>query len=484
MRAEAFVPRPHQKPAIRWLVERAEAALLLEPGLGKTTCFLKAYQACKKARAVNKALVVAPKRVCREVWAGPNGEPTKFTDFAGLRVALLHGDEKQDAFESDADLYVINPDGLPWLTKEQRLRSLLQRGVDLLIVDELSKFKDAQTQRFKLLKPYLRYFKRRWGGTGSPAPNGLIDLFGQAYIVDGGKSLGQYVTQYRQRFFVPSGFGGYDWKLQEGAEERIYEAIKPWALSMRAADHLDLPPLVERKLYVTLPEKVRRTYEQLEEAMFAALDDETITAANAAVATNKCRQVASGGIYVDTEGAELETATGRRRGEAKRKVVELHDAKTEALVELVETLQGQPLLVGYEYEHDLERIRAALGDVPAINGASRDKDVTEMIRAWNAGELPVLCGHPKAMAHGLNLQGGSGSHFAWYTLPWSQEDYDQAVRRIYRQGTKAKTVFVHQLVARDTVDEVVAATLASKTRGQNALMEALKAYVRQKRRAA
>jgi SNF2 family DNA or RNA helicase len=468
---------------VSWLVQRPEAALLADPGLGKTSVSLKAIQTMVKAKVVRKALVVAPLRVAQLVWThDEGGELGRWADFQDLRVALLHGPQKEEALAVDADVYVINFDGLPWLIAEGRLAKLFKRGLDLLLVDELSRFKHPQTKRFKLFKSWVGRFKRRWGLTGSPASNGLIDLFGQLYVLDLGRALGQYITHYRHEYFLPSGFGGYTWKLQDKAEKRIYKAIKPLALSTRAADHLDLPRLLEQDLWVELPNEIRPRYDELQEDLITVLNDQRVSAANAAVASGKCRQVASGGLYVE----EAVAADYKVEGAIKlpgRKTLQLHDAKTEALVDLVEELQGQPLLVLYEFHHDLERIRAALGDdaAPAIAGGSTTKDVARLVRAWNRGELPVLCGHPASMGHGLNLQGGGCAHVAWYTLTWDLELYDQAIRRVYRQGTTAARVVVHRILARKTVDETVARVITTKRQRQEKLLDALRADLRRRR---
>lgn len=472
--SEKWKPARYQSAGVRWLMQRRAAALLWDPGLRKTSCALAAFCKLQKMGGANKALIIAPLRVAQLVWAH-TGEVGKWQDFEHLRVSLLHGAGKDDALEEDADLYVINPDGLPWLTSEGRMQQLLRRGVDHLLVDELSQFKDARTRRFKLLKPWLPRFNRRWGFTGSPAANGLIDLFGQIYVLDMGAALGRYITHYRSTYFYPTGYGGYTFALQEGAEKKIYRQLKPVASSKRAEDYLDLPPLVEQNLYVTLSPKVRKLYDDLEKDLIAQLDRVEIVASNAAVASGKCRQVASGGVYRDLD---LEESLARR---TDREAVHLHDEKTKALADLVAELQGQPLLVLYEFHHDLERIRRALGDVPAINGRTRQADLVRIVAEWNAGKLPVLCGHPKAMGHGLNLQ-DRGNHMAWYSLPWSFELYDQSVRRLYRSG-QTNRVVVHRLLARDTVDEALIKALASKKRTQNDLFDALKAYARNRKEA-
>jgi len=463
-RGEKWVPAKCQRDMVKWLVGRPEAALFADPGLRKTSCTLAAFLALRKAGGVHKALVIAPLRVCELVWS-QDGEVGRWADFQHLRVSLLHGPDKNDALEVDADLYVVNPDGLAWLVTEGRLKDLQRRGVDLLVIDELAAFKHTKTKRFKTLRPWLGRFRRRWGLTGSPVANGLLDLFGQVYALDLGRSLGQFLTHYRHAYFLPTGFGGFEWKLQVGAEKKIYKRLKPLALSLRASDHLDLPKLVEQDLFVTLPPKAQKAYDDLEEELITYLDQGKVTAANAAVASGKCRQVTGGAVYAD-DNATL-------NGGTRRKVHHLHEAKVEALVELVDELQGAPLLICYEFQHEIERIRAALGDVPVINGQSKSADVLAAVKAWNTGGLKLLGGQPQAMSHGLNLQSGGCCHLCWFTLPWAQDIYAQANARLHRSGQKNR-VIVHRLLARKTIDEVVARALTSKTRVQDALLDALK----------
>jgi SNF2 family DNA or RNA helicase len=453
----------YQKAMTRWLVSHPEAALFADPGLGKSSCALAAFKALKHAGGSHKALIIAPLRVAENVWSNI-GELGKWEDFAGLSVSHLLGTRKERdaAFKRDADIYVLNFDGIPWLVEQNKIFELIRRGVDLLIIDELSKFKHPRTKRFKLIKPFLSAFKRRWGLTGSPTANGLLDLFGQIFVLDLGKRLGPYITHFRFEHFLPCGFKGYEWKPKDGAEESIYKKLSTIALATRATDHLDLPDLVEEDIWVSLPPKAYKTYKEVEDNLITQIEQGKIIAANAAVAAGKCRQIASGGIYLEVGEDAL-----------KRTSVQIHDAKTEALVDLVEELQGAPLLVAYAFHHDLDRIRKALGkNVPALNGNTSSKEAAYLIAAWNRGELPILCGHPASMGHGLNLQ-GSGSHIAWYSLTWDFEQVDQTVRRVYRQGQKNR-VIVHKILARHTVDEVICQALASKKRGQDAIFEALK----------
>lgn len=478
--SKPWQPHAYQKKAVKFLLEHAASALFLDPGLGKTSITLAAIKLLKQKKLLDKVLLIAPLRVCYSVWPK---EVSKWTDFGGLKVAVLHGPRKDEALKSDADVYVINPEGLGWLLQAKKtetaqgktktkvevdLRRFKNLGFDTLVVDELSKFKHINTNRFKGLKLVLNTFRRRWGLTGSPASNGLLDLFGQCYILDQGRTLGSYISHYRMKYFVPS-HDGFSWNIREGAEDEIYERINPLALRMAADDYLDMPALIENNIRVDLPSDVMAMYNQLEEDLIAKLDSKVIVASTAAAASMKCRQVANGGIYLDHEVQAL-----IKLPKSKREWVNLHTEKVDALADLIDELQGSPLLVAYDFEHDLDRLREKLGqDVPYIGGGVSAKRSAELEHLWNAGKLPVLLGHPQAMAHGLNLQ-EMGNHVCWHSLTWDYELYDQFIRRVLRQGNKSKKVFVHHIMARGTVDDVVLAAVKSKRRGQNALFDALK----------
>lgn len=477
-----WTPHTYQRRAVKWLLEHPEAALLLDLGLGKTAIALEAFQALRRAGGARRALVVAPRRPAQLVWSH-EGEVGKWDQFQSLRVALLHGDDKDDALGADADLYVINYDGLAWLAKRDGFRRLLARGVDVLIFDELSKLKHPRTQRMRLLKPWLGRFRRRWGLTGSPASRSLMDLFGQVFALDLGRRLGRYITHYRQKYFYPTGFGGFEWRPQPDAEKQIFAALRDLALAMRSQDHLDLPDLVERNVWVDLPSDARRVYDELEDELIAQVEGGVVMAKNAAVAASKCCQVASGGVYREvfdgpptTEG-EFTVQSGRRE------TVHIHDAKTEALVDLVEECQGAPVVILYDFQHDLERLRGALGaDVPVLGGGTSDRDAMTIVRQWNEGALPLLLGHPGSMGHGLNMQAAGCGHIIFYTTTWDRELYDQVIGRFRRQGATVDRVFVHRILARDTVDEAKVKSLAAKNRTQRAVFDALVSRWRNRRR--
>lgn len=482
---QQWVPKNYAKRAAKFLLENRSGALFLDPGLGKTSISLAAVKILLKKKLMTKILVIAPKRVCYLVWPK---EVAKWKDFHNIRVSVLHGPNKQEALDADADIYVINPEGLEWLfqvvkTKRETRTGKIQTdisidlkrwkklGFDALIIDELSKFKDPSRIRFRMLKMVHHTFSWRWGLTGSPAPNGLMDLFGQCYILDQGRTFGQYITHYRNEFFTAS-YNGYGWKLLPGAAEKIYNRVKPLALRMASADYLEMPALVENNIYVELPPAAREIYDEMEKDLLANLEGGTVTAANTAVASGKCRQIASGGIYHGHEMLDLVLGKGKP---AKRETSELHNAKTEALEDLIEEIQGAPILVAYDFQHDLERLQKHFGGkVPVIGGGVGMKETTNIEKKWNAGEIPLLFAHPQAMAHGLNLQGCS-QHVCWYSLTWDYELYDQFIRRILRQGNTHSRVFVHHILAEDTIDDLVMLpSLKAKRAGQNALFEALK----------
>jgi SNF2 family DNA or RNA helicase len=470
-------PHKYQKKSIKFLLEHSAAMLLLDPGLGKTSIVLAALMFLLRRKLIEKVLLVAPLRVCHSVWPR---ELKKWADFHELRAVVLHGPKKDELIHEPADIYIVNPDGLPWLlgmNKEKTetgktrvsidVKSWKDLGFDTLVIDELSKFKDSGTQRFKAIKQVLPTFGRRWGLTGSPASNGLLDLFGQCFIIDEGRSLGRFITHYRSKYFVPA-WDGYSWNLKDGADKQIYKRIKPLALRMAAEDYIDMPQLIENDVMVTLPKEARRIYDTLEDALFVEIKKKVVVAANAAVASMKCRQVANGGVYVDPAMVSM-----MKLSKSKREWIDLHDEKLEAIADLVDELQGEPLLVAYDFEHDLARLKARLGKkTPHIGGGVSTKAALDLEGLWNAGKLPVLLGHPQSLAHGLNLQ-GAGRHIAWHSLTWNFELYDQFNRRVRRQGQKAKQVFVHHIISENTVDEDVLTALRAKNKGQQALFTAL-----------
>lgn len=451
---EHWNPHKYQRKAVKFVIQQGAAALFLDPGLGKTSIFLAAVKILKKEKLINKVLIIAPLRVCYLVWPK---EVVKWHDFKDLKVQILHGKDKEKNLYKEADIYLINPEGLTWLVTH----NLKKLGFDMLGIDESSKFKAANTKRFKQLKLLLPIFRRRVIMTGTPSPNGMMDLFSQIFILDGGAALGRFITHYRNNYFYPTGFGGYEWKLQNGAEQKIQNAIKPLVLRMEAKDYLELPELIENNIYVELPAEARHAYKEMEDELFVDLAKGDIVAANAAAASMKCRQIANGGVYDEDRG-----------------VHQLHMEKAEAVKDLIEELQGTPALVAYDFEHDLGRLQKVLGkNVPYIGGGVSPKRSQEIEKAWNAGEIPVLLGHPASVAHGLNLQ-NAGNHVIWHSLTWNFENYDQFNKRILRQGSKHKKVFVHHIIAEKTVDVAILTALKFKDNTQKSLLAGLKEYMK------
>jgi SNF2 family DNA or RNA helicase len=398
---------------------------------------------------ISKALVIAPLRVAENVW---DVEAKKWDHLKHLRVAKVLGSEKKriQALASNADIYVINRENTKWLVDYYKK----DWPFDMLVLDELSSFKSHRAKRFKALRKVRPLCKRVVGLTGTPAPNGLIDLWAQVYLLDSGQRLGKTISGYRERYFLPDKRNQhviFSYKPKEGAEEAIYKKLSDICISMKNRDYLTLPERMDNILGINLPPKVLEQYRQLERDLLLPLLEGDIVAGSAAVLTNKLLQITGGAVY--DEG---------------KKVQILHDEKLKALEDLVEAANGKPVLVYYNYRHELERIQKQF--------LCRVLDTAKDMEDWNKGEIPVMLAHPASAGHGLNLQKG-GSTIIWFGLPWSLELYQQANARIHRQGQK-NTVVVHHLVAKETIDEDVMQVLAKKQAGQEALLQAVKARVR------
>lgn len=458
------------------MLERGAAALFLDPGLGKTSITAAVCKILKRDKQMRGVLVIAPLRPAKLVWPA---EFSKWEDFNDMSVGVLHGDRKLKVLQEDHDIYVINHAGLPWLFERKKVGKVWKYGLteagklmmqkcNILVMDELSKFKHTDTLRFKLIKPHLPKFDRRYGLTGSPASNGLLDLFGQCYVLDGGRSLGQFITHYREQYFSPTDKTGFTYRIKSGAEELIYERVRPLALRMEAADHLELPQLRTLPIKMDLPASVRKTYDEMEDTFLTLIQDELITSANSASAKMMLRQMCSGAVYK----GRVDPITGIARA-GKREWLHLHDEKLDAMEDLMDELQGQQLLIGYEFQHDAERILKRWPKIPHFGKS--EKEDARIEAAWNAGELPWALGHPASIGHGLNLQSSSAHNVAWFTMTWDYELYDQFIRRILRQGNKAQFINCYQFMMRNTVEEsLVAWLLKSKKKTQDDLLFALK----------
>lgn len=469
-------PTAYMKRAVKWILEHPTCGLFLDPGLRKTSITLGAFRILKAKGMARRMLVVAPLRVAYNVWPS---EVDKWAQFQDLNIVVLHGDDKCDELldRDDVDIYVINPEGLDWLLgrpgkkrgqvlpNNERFKRL---DCQMFVLDESSKFKNTQTKRFKILRPFLPKFLRRVILTGSPAPRNYLDLFGQVYIMDLGASLGEYITHYRMKYFNPTGFGGYTWVLRDGADKLIQDKVRPYVMRMEAEDHIEMPELVENNIWVDLPPEARTIYDEMEDDLLLILEGgEVLSAPTASAARGKCAQIAGGAVYKNPEGMEV-------RG--KMDFITVHDEKIDALKEFLEERQGQPTLVFYWYQHEAVRIQKALGGkIPDISQASL-KAGKEIENAWNRNEIPVLLANPASVGHGLNMQEGNAQHVFWYTLPDDYDIYDQAIRRLRRSGNKASHVFSHRCMARKTVDVAKAKMLAKKGANQKDFLDAMKSY--------
>lgn len=436
---------------------------------------LAALKLLKRDEQLSGALIVAPLRVAKMVWTE---EASKWEDFKDISVGVLWGPKKDKVLEEDHLVYTINYEGLPWLFSRKKVGKvwktelteagkLLMSKVNVVVFDELTRMKNRQGQRFKAIEPWLPKFHRRYGLTGSPAPNGLMDLFGQCYALDQGRTLGRYITYYREQYFAPVDKQGYVWAPRPGATQEIYERLKPLALSMRAEDHLELPTLRTVDLKFDIPAKLRPTYEELEEQLIAVIEGrDVVRAKNAAGGNNLCRQFCSGFLYKE----QVDLITGMRKS-GPREAHLLFDDKLDLLEELIEELNGKQLLVACEFREDQQRLAARFKDMEFF-GAKSSRDAA-LKAAWNAGELPLLAGNPQSMGHGLNMQESNAHNLAWFTLTWDYELYTQFIDRLLRQGNTAAYINNYRLIAKNTVEERVAAVLASKDRTETALKKAL-----------
>lgn len=442
-----YNPHDYQRYATEFIVSHPVCALMLDMGLGKTVITLTAlFMLLYDYFRSGRVLVIAPKRVAEDTWGR---ELAKWDHFSGLTVSKVLGSVKQReaALKADADIYVINRENVAWLCENCEWR------FDTVVIDELSSFKSAKAQRFKALRRVRPKIARIIGLTGTPAPNGLLDLWPQMYLLDMGERLGRFIGGYREQFFLPDKRNReiiYSYKPKAGAEQRIYQLIGDICISMKACDHLEMPQLVSRRAEVYMSEKEERLYAEMEAEMVLDIGGEELDAGNAASLTGKLLQMANGAVY----------------GEDK-KILKIHKRKLDALEDMNEAANGKPLLVAYWFRHDRDRIRERF--------PVREIDTQEDIADWNAGRIPVALIHPASAGHGLNLQDG-GSTIIWFGLTWSLELYKQLNARLWRQGQK-DTVVVEHLITKGTVDEDVMDVLEKKDATQSALIDAVRARI-------
>lgn len=446
-----FNPHDYQRYTIQFIIDHPESAIFLGMGMGKTISTLTAINDLIRNRfETQRVLVIAPIRVARDTWPE---EIHKWDHLDGLTVSPITGTAKQReaAANRRADIYTIGRENIPWLVKHHGGRW----PYDMVIIDELSSFKNPQAKRFKALKKVRPKIHRIVGLTGTPAPNSLLDIWAPFRLIDNGERLGRYITHYRDQYFTPGRRNGavvYNWNLRPGADQAIYDNIADITVSMRTTDYLQLPDATHQHITVQLPSKARKHIDTLKRDLVLDLDDDTIDAANAATLSLKLQQLAGGAIY-------NETGDG---------YITVHNEKIQALTELVDQAQGNPMLVCFWFKHERDRI------LDAIPGA-RVLDTQQDFHDWNAGLIPVALIHPASAGHGLNLQAG-GHIMVWYTTPWSLELYEQANARLHRQGQTEPVSIIHIDTA-DSIDQTVHQALTRKDTTQQALITAVKAQL-------
>lgn len=450
-----YNPHDYQKYATEYIETNPVAAVLLDMGLGKTSITLTAVNDLMfDYFDVHKALVIAPLRVARNTWSA---EIEKWEHLSDLKYSIAVGTEAERlaALKAEADIYIINRENVQWLVEQ----SGVPFNYDMVVIDELSSFKNHQAKRFKALMKVRPKAKRVVGLTGTPSSNGLMDLWAEFRLLDMGERLGRFIGQYRTAYFRPDKMNGhivYSYKPLPNAEKQIYEKISDITISMKATDHLPMPELISSNYPVYLSEEERKRYENLKRDLILELPEGEITAANAAALSGKLCQMANGAIYSDDES-----------------VLRIHDRKLDALEDIIESANGKPLLVAYWYKHDLERIMERL-DKLKVNYAKLDTDAS--IKKWNAKELDVALIHPASAGHGLNLQSG-GETLVWFGLTWSLELYQQTVARLWRQGQTADTVVIQHIITEGTDDLKILKALEQKDFTQASLIDAVKADI-------
>lgn len=446
-----FKPHPYQQYAIEYIEEHPTAALFLECGLGKTAITLSALQSLMlDSFDVKRCLIVAPLRVARDTWPA---EIEKWDHLKGLTFEVAVGDEKtriaaiKNAMRNNTRIVIINRENVPWLIANTPWI------YDMVVLDELSSFKSSKALRFKALRKIRPRIERIVGLTGTPAPNGYMDLWAQFRILDQGERLGKFITHYREEYFTLDPFKKFaDYEIKPDSAKRINDKISDITVSMQAVEHLKMPELLKQQEIITMSESEYGRYQELKRKKVLQLGDEKVTAKNAASLCGKLSQLANGAIY-DEDG----------------KILEVHERKLDALEDLIEEANGKPTLVAYWFKHDYERIKKR---IPGV----REIKTSEDIKDWNDKKISVGLIHPASAGHGLNLQQG-GSYMIWFGLTWSLELYEQTNARLWRQGQKSQTVVIKHIIAKGTVDEMIYEALINKHVTQSALMNAVRAQI-------
>jgi len=432
----------YQNSALNVVLNKKKCALFLDMGLGKTTTTLTAIHDLYYNFAVERILIIAPLKVANNVW---HKEAQKWEHLQELDIAIATGsvNERLSAINSNKTITLINKENVPWLIEKCKWKW------DMVVIDESSSFKSARAKRFRALKKVMKYIRSIVLLSGTPSPNGMMDLWSQMYLIDQGERLGRTITNYRQRFFVPDGYMGYNYKLKPGAKEQIMGLIKDVCVTMTAEDYLELPECINVNEFIELPSKAKEQYKELEKEFIISLDDIDIESPSKAALGNKLLQICNGSVY-----------------DAERNVHEIHNEKIERLKEIIEDNPGENFLVAYNYKHDLEKLQKAFPKAVKLETAKQEDD-------WNKGKIKILLAHPASAGHGLNLQYG-GNVIIWYGLTWNLEYYQQFNKRLHRQGQKNIVRNIH-LIAKGCLDEkVLFFALSGKAKTQKDLIDYLK----------
>ena len=446
-----YCPHDYQTYATNFILQHPISAVFLDMGLGKSVITLTAiFDLVLDSFLIRKVLVIAPLRVARDTWPF---EIEKWDHLKGMTYSVAIGTEQERKFAlmRNVDVYIINRENVDWLVN----KSGLPFDFDMVVVDELSSFKAYSSKRFKALRRVRPKVKRIVGLTGTPSGNGLMDLWAEIGILDMGQRLGRFITHYRNKFFTPEKRNQlvvFSYKPLPGAEDEIYRRISDITISMKNTDYLNMPECVVNEISVRLSDKEKKVYDNMKRDLAFSLEGQEIDAGSAASLSNKLLQMANGAVYAD-DGS----------------VAKIHDRKLDALEDVIEAANGKPVLIAYWYKHDLERI---LQRFPA-----EKLDSSDSIKRWNDGEIQLAVIHPASAGHGLNLQAG-GSTLVWFGLTWSLELYQQTNARLWRQGQK-DTVVIHHIITKGTIDEQVMQALRLKDKTQTALIDAVKANLKE-----
>lgn len=443
---------PYQESGIEFLLNtpaqcNGGGGHLLDMGLGKTACALEAFRRLKEAGKVKRMLVVAPLKVIQITWPD---EIRKWDRFCGLSYTVLHGPNKAEALKRDVDIYLINYEGIDWLTDQAWV------APSIICFDELSKMKSWKSKRVKALKPFLPLFKYRWGLTGTPTPNNYYDIFAQAYMLDCGHTFGKFITHFCNEYFEPLLKHEYKPKPKQDCVEGLAQKMSKLFYRLDGKDYLDLPTEIHNPIYLELPKGLHTKYTELQKEFITKMGEVTLSVTSASALSNKLRQFLSGNVYTDETEYEF-----------------IHDVKFNALKDLIEEQQGRPILVGYKYRHELFTFKKMFKDAVFLDEYPSTAEVQKVVAAWNRGEVTVMFGHPASIGFGLNLQQACNT-IAITSLDFNLADYLQFIKRVSRQGQKESHVIINYLIFKNTIDEMIVKVLASKNASQLLLLDKIK----------